>query len=271
MQHFANILHNTIPREVLSPLLSTAVCPPSEISFSQANALKFSATCCSPARNGLYVQSCIAVSTSPVNGFHLGVSCTSNSLSEMPPMVQDTGVVVVIMGVSGAGKSTIGNLLAEALNCPFLDADDFHPQSNKEKMSRGIPLSDDDRVPWLQVICQALKEYITCGKKAVLACSALRNTYREIIRTSDPSYVPGGPCSSLKFVLLDVPVEVLSDRLKKRLAGGQHFMPPNLLKSQLELLEIDASEGVVQVDATQTPSVIVDIIKVALSTQVKMV
>ncbi|KAH9606735.1 hypothetical protein KSS87_003799 [Heliosperma pusillum] len=195
-----------------------------------------------------------------------GVSCTSNSLSEMPPMVQDAGVVVVIMGVSGAGKSTIGNLLAEALNCPFLDADDFHPQSNKEKMSKGIPLSDDDRMPWLQVLCQALKEYITCGKRAVLACSALRNKYRETLRTSDPSYIPGGPCSSLKFVLLDVPVEVLTDRLNKRLAEGQHFMPPNLLKSQLELLEIDASESVIEVDATQTPSVIVDIIKVVLNT-----
>ncbi|KAK9732479.1 hypothetical protein RND81_04G002800 [Saponaria officinalis] len=185
-------------------------------------------------------------------------------------MAQDSGVVVVIMGVSGAGKTTIGHLLAESLNCPFLDADDFHPDSNKEKMSKGIPLSDEDRLPWLQVLCQALKDYITSGKRAVLACSALRNKYREILRSSDPTYVPGGYCRSVMFVLLDACAEVLYDRLNKRLAKGEHFMPPTLLKSQFELLEIDASEGVVRVDATQSPSVIVDIIQTALP-QLKMV
>ncbi|KAL9225080.1 hypothetical protein vseg_001045 [Gypsophila vaccaria] len=174
------------------------------------------------------------------------------------------GTVVVIMGVSGVGKSTIGHLLAETLNCPFLDADDFHPNSNKEKMSKGIPLSDEDRLPWLQILCQTLKDYITCGKKAVLACSALRKQYREILRSSDPSYAQGGHCNSIMFALLEVPVEVLYDRLNKRLATGEHFMPPTLLKSQLELLEIDASERILRVDAAQSPSVIVDIIQHAL-------
>ncbi|XP_010671157.2 gluconokinase isoform X3 [Beta vulgaris subsp. vulgaris] len=172
-------------------------------------------------------------------------------------VAEGTGEVIVIMGVSGAGKTTIGNLLAEAAKCTFLDADDFHPDSNKEKMREGIPLSEEDRMPWLQGLCDALKERIIAGKITVLACSALRKRYREILRLSDPDHLPGRHNCSVKFVLLNVPVEVLSDRVNNRLANGEHFMPPSLLQSQLELLEIDVSEGILQVDATQNPSVIV--------------
>lgn len=180
----------------------------------------------------------------------------------MAPIVK--GAVIVIMGVSGAGKTTVGNLLAEAANCAFLDADDFHPDSNKEKMRNGIPLSEEDRMPWLQVVCNALKDRITDGKTTVLACSALRKNYREILRSSDPSYIPERQGSSVKFVLLKVPVEVLADRLSKRLTNGEHFMPPSLLQSQIELLEIDGSEGILQVDATQNPTVIVETIRDSL-------
>ncbi|KAL2921500.1 Gluconokinase [Bienertia sinuspersici] len=128
-------------------------------------------------------------------------------------------------------------------------------------MRKGIPLSEEDRMPWLQVLCNALKQRITAGKCTVLACSALRKKYREILRSSDSYYIPGKHDSSVKFVLLNVPVEVLADRLNKRLEDGEHYMPPSLLQSQLELLEIDASEGILQVDATQNPTVIVEMIQ----------
>lgn len=171
----------------------------------------------------------------------------------------------MIMGVCGSGKTTIGSHLAEALNCTFLDADDFHPDSNKEKMREGIPLSEEDRMPWLQAISNALREVITSGTSVVLACSALRKTYREILSSSDPNYASRGHSSSVKFVLLDVPAEVLADRLRKRMEKGEHFMPPTLLQSQLELLDIDASEGILQVDANQSPPDIVGIIQELLS------
>ncbi|XP_021846287.1 gluconokinase isoform X2 [Spinacia oleracea] len=205
---------------------------------------------------------CFSRATSSMNYSRLGAQCSSKSFSEMAPVVQ--GAVIVIMGVSGSGKTTIGNLLAEAANCAFLDADDFHPDSNKEKMRKGIPLSEEDRMPWLQVLCNALKNRITDGEITVLACSALRKNYREILRSSDPSYVTEKQGSRVKFVLLNVPVEVLADRLNKRLTNGEHFMPPSLLQSQLQLLEIDASEGILQVDATLNPAIIVETVRDSL-------
>ncbi|KAJ0699216.1 putative gluconokinase [Helianthus annuus] len=87
------------------------------------------------------------------------------------------------MGVGGAGKSTIGELLAKALNCSFLDADDFHPQSNKEKMKKGIPLSDEDRTPWLEVLRDVVNANLVSGKTVILGCSALQKQYREILRS----------------------------------------------------------------------------------------
>ncbi|GMH18450.1 hypothetical protein Nepgr_020291 [Nepenthes gracilis] len=171
------------------------------------------------------------------------------------------GAAIVIMGVSGAGKTTIGKLLAEGMNCDFLDADDFHSESNKEKMMNGIPLIDEDRIPWLEALHNALAEYIASGKTVVLACSALKNNYREILRKAYPRYQSGTPASWVKFVLLDVSAEILTDRLNKRAAEAKHFMPGSLLRSQLDLLAIDASEGVLQVDGTQSPATIVSTIK----------
>ncbi|CAO2832380.1 unnamed protein product [Amaranthus hypochondriacus] len=175
-----------------------------------------------------------------------------------------TGRVIVMMGVSGAGKTTIGNFLAEAASCAFLDADDFHSETNREKMRKGIPLSDEDRMPWLEMICNSLKERITSGKVTILACSALKQKYREILRFADPHYFPGKVDCAVKFVFLNVPVQVLADRLNKRLSNGEHFMPPSLLQSQLELLEIDASEGIIQVDATQNTTIIVETVRASL-------
>ncbi|KAH7571459.1 hypothetical protein ACOSP7_014067 [Xanthoceras sorbifolium] len=167
------------------------------------------------------------------------------------------GKVIVIMGVSGAGKSTVGGTLARVLNCDFLDADDFHPQSNKEKMRQGIPLSEEDRIPWLETLRDSLRERIISGKTVVLGCSALQKQYREILRSADSSYQFGSYANPVKFILLDTPVEVLAARLEERAAKGKHFMPTALLQSQLDLLQIDDSEGIYKVDATLSPEAIV--------------
>ncbi|XP_062145588.1 gluconokinase isoform X3 [Alnus glutinosa] len=164
------------------------------------------------------------------------------------------------MGVSGAGKSTIGEMLANFMNGNFLDADDYHPLSNKEKMHKGIPLSDEDRIPWLETLRDTLRESLVSGKSVILGCSALQKQYRNILRSADPNYEVGGYASVVKFVLLDAPAEVLAARLEKRAAEGKHFMPAKLLQSQLDLLQIDELEGIFKVDATLSPQTIISII-----------
>jgi gluconokinase len=128
---------------------------------------------------------------------------------------------IVVMGVSGSGKSTIGTLLAARLNRPFTDGDDLHPAANKAKMARGIPLTDADRRPWLDLVGARLAEPPTC----VLACSALRRGYRDQLR----DYVP-----ELLFVHLTGDPAALATRLTAR---SGHFMPATLLASQLATLE----------------------------------
>ncbi|MBO8193122.1 gluconokinase [Streptomyces oryzae] len=127
------------------------------------------------------------------------------------------------MGVSGSGKSTVGEWLAQALGLPFADADDFHPERNIEKMSAGIPLDDADRAPWLDAMAEWLVRHADEG--AVLVCSALRHRYRDRLRRAS---------SRLFFVHLDGSYELIAARL----AGREgHFMPPSLLRSQFEVLE----------------------------------
>uniref|UniRef100_A0A2P2J792 Gluconokinase n=3 Tax=Rhizophora mucronata TaxID=61149 RepID=A0A2P2J792_RHIMU len=171
------------------------------------------------------------------------------------------GKAIVIMGVSGSGKSTIGEALAEAMKCKFLDADDFHSRSNKEKMHQGIPLSEEDRIPWLEILRDALTETLISGQTAVLACSSLQKRYRDILRSADLAYQNGSHPSAIKFVLLDAKAEVLMERLKKRATEGKHFMPANLLPSQLDLLQADDSEKILKIDATLSPQAIVNTIQ----------
>src|SRR5882672_12643783 len=103
-----------------------------------------------------------------------------------------------MMGVAGAGKTTVGQSLAESLGWAFYDADDFHPAANVEKMRRGVPLDDADRAPWLAALRQLIEGFVTSGKPAVLACSALRQAYRD-------SLLPSGPSrSAVELVQLDV-------------------------------------------------------------------
>ncbi len=145
--------------------------------------------------------------------------------------------LIVVMGVSGAGKSTIGAGLAASLAVPFVDADDLHPVANVEKMAAGIPLSDDDRWPWLDRVGAELSARAATG--AVIACSALKRVYRDAIRVRAPTAL---------FVLLSGTHELLAARMARR---ENHFMPPALLASQLETLEqlADGEHGmVVRVD-----------------------
>lgn len=134
------------------------------------------------------------------------------------------------MGVCGCGKSTVGEMLARQLNISFYDADDFHSDLNKEKMANGNPLTDDDRGPWLRLIANKMVDWNASGN-AVLACSALKQSHRNILTTK--------LSSDVKFIYLKGDEETLTQRLSNR---TQHFMPPALLKSQLQILEepIDA-------------------------------
>ena len=137
-----------------------------------------------------------------------------------------TSLQVVVMGVSGTGKSVIGQEVAERLGCDFVEGDAFHPESNIAKMSAGEPLDDDDRRPWLERLSELLAEHRAAGAPAVLACSALKRGYRDLLRGTSP--VP-----DTFFVHLDLPFEVLRTRMEQR----EHFMPASLLQSQLDTLE----------------------------------
>lgn len=140
---------------------------------------------------------------------------------------------IVIAGVSGSGKTTIGKLVAEKLGCEFADADAFHPPENIAKMSAGIPLDDDDRAGWLE----ALGRYLAGRENIVLACSALKRIYRDRLREL------AGP---VRFFVLTADREVLEERLASR----EHFMPGSLLDSQLDALELGEDVDVIENSAS---------------------
>lgn len=134
--------------------------------------------------------------------------------------------IVVLMGVMGSGKTTIGRAVAAASGVEFLEGDDLHPTSNIVKMSAGIPLDDDDRAPWLRAVADWIARQRVGGRGGVVSCSALKRAYRDTLRS-----VSG---DNLRLVLLDQDWSVLSARLSAR---GDHFMPAALLSSQLATLE----------------------------------
>lgn len=133
---------------------------------------------------------------------------------------------IVVMGVSGTGKTTVGEGLARRLDVTFIEGDSLHPRSNIAKMSAGQPLDDDDRRPWLETLNRLLTFHHAEGVSTVLTCSALRRAYRDILRQG----LPGG---SVFFLHLSAPAEVLQTRMERR----EHFMPASLLASQLDTLE----------------------------------
>ena len=155
-------------------------------------------------------------------------------------------MILIAMGVSGAGKTRIGELLAERLHCSFTDGDAFHSEANKKKMHDGIPLTDDDRWPWLRTIRAAIEEKQRAHETAVFTCSSLKRSYREILRGSD---------RDVWFVYLKGTFEVLHERLASRTG---HFFDPSLLQSQLDTLEAPGSDEAIEVSIELTPEQIVD-------------
>ena len=151
-------------------------------------------------------------------------------------------MIAVLMGVSGSGKTTIGTVLARKLGVEFADADDYHSAANKAKMTAGVPLTDEDREPWLETLHGLLAGWFRAGKGGVLACSALKDTYRGTLSS-------GLPEGALRFVLLDAPKAVIAARLAAR---AETFMNPALLDSQLETLERPGA-GAVCVVNDRTP------------------
>ena len=135
-------------------------------------------------------------------------------------------MILILMGVCGSGKTIIGKALAERLHSTFYDGDDFHPESNKEKMSRAVPLTDEERIPWLKKIREKIGECAAKNEPAIFGCSALKTSYREILLSGN---------LVTRLIHLTAPFEVIKERLSARKG---HFFNPALLTSQLDTLEV---------------------------------
>ena len=160
-------------------------------------------------------------------------------------------MIIVVMGVSGSGKSTVGSRLANALHWTFVDADAFHPPSNIQKMSRGIPLTDADRLPWLEELRGHVLRWLQDGQNVVLACSALRASYRDLLFVDN---------ARMRLVYLKGTFDLFHDRMARR---RHHYMPEELLHSQFEILE--EPENALTLDAQTVPDLLVQQIRSGLA------
>ena len=158
-------------------------------------------------------------------------------------------MIVVVMGVAGSGKSTVGTMLADAMHCPFLDGDSLHSSANVGKMMRGIPLTDADRAPWLAALHGRLLEAFRSGRNLVVGCSALRQSYRAALAEGIP----------ITWVYLKGSDALVRSRLRHR---GGHYMKADILASQFEALE-EPSDAII-VDVSQSAEVIVKQLLTAL-------
>lgn len=154
---------------------------------------------------------------------------------------------VVVMGVSGVGKTTVAKVLARRLAWPYAEGDDFHPEPNVEKMASGTPLTDDDRWPWLRAVAEWMSAQARDGRSSVVACSALRRVYRDVLREA---------AGQVQFAFLSGDSELVGERLSYR---DGHFMPASLLSSQYETLEpLEPDEDGVRVEASSSPDDVVE-------------
>jgi len=157
------------------------------------------------------------------------------------------------MGVSGTGKTSVGERLAASLGAQFLEGDAYHPEANIEKMSAGVPLTDEDRTPWLETLARIVRTRDDEAVPTVLTCSALRRCYRDVLRSAVPA-------PRLVLVHLHAPFEVLEERMSRRQG---HFMPPTLLRSQFDTLEpLEADETGILLDVSND---LVDVMSAALA------
>jgi gluconokinase len=177
------------------------------------------------------------------------VSSTIPALWTLDAAPKINSVVAILFGVSGAGKTTIGKLLAQELGWKFYEADDFHSQSNIGKIRRGVPLTDHDRQPWLTKLRELMKRCLVANEDVVLACSALKEKYRQRLRVND----------QVKFVYLRGDYALAADQLGKRRG---HFMNPALLKSQFaDLEEPQPRERAIVIELGRSPRTLVTEIK----------
>ena len=163
-----------------------------------------------------------------------------------------TPTVLLLIGVSGVGKTSVGKAVAERLGWAFFDADDLHPPANVAKMERGEGLTDADREPWLQAVRERIEQHLSAGAPLVLACSALRASYRARLRASDPR---------VRAVWLDASREAIAGRLSSR---EGHFAGPDLLASQLDTLEPPSPSEAARVSAVGTVDEVARSVIVAL-------
>lgn len=154
---------------------------------------------------------------------------------------------VVVMGVSGSGKTTIAEGVAAATGLEFAEADAFHSPENVAKMEAGTPLTDEDRWPWLRSLAEWMDARADAGTSTIITCSALKRTYRDVLRDGPPS---------VDFLHLDGPAEVIEARMEGRKG---HFMPTSLLQSQIDTLEaLEADESGIVLDLREPPQVLID-------------
>ena len=147
----------------------------------------------------------------------------------------------VVMGVSGCGKTTVGEALAAYLNCPFYDGDDFHSPENVAKMASGVPLNDADRAPWLASLADLIRDHLARGETAVLASSALKKRYRDQLRVDD----------RVRFIFLDGDFDLIWGRMQAR---QDHYMKAEMLRSQFEALERPDENVAIRIDIDQDVS-----------------
>ena len=158
-------------------------------------------------------------------------------------------MIVIVFGVSGAGKTTLGRMLADELGWKFYEGDDFHAQASIDKMHAGVPLTDEDRRPWLECLRGLIERCLAAKQNGILTCSALKKSYRSYLRVNE----------EVQFVYLRGSYELVANQLRQR---HGHFMNPELLRSQFATLEEpEPAEGVIAIELGRSPRELVDEIK----------